>query len=203
MSDNEHQHGETESIQSNDIRQIIAPTTDNQGEIVVASQQYLDQLDPVFLNGLETISATPEAPWDEIGERLLRDWMDEAKKSSLAHQATGYKLKSRYLYTQYLVIVATVLVFVAANMFPCTDQQEYKYIQIGFAAFNLFISSFAAFRNYGETYQSHFEYEGHYIRYATDIEEILVTDRDFRVPKDKTIAELKERKKQLANAPEL
>lgn len=187
------------------VRDIVSGSEHNQAIITPASQQYIDQLDPRYINGLETIPVTPEAPWDQRGEVLLRDWMDDAKKSSKDHRDTGYKLKRLYRQISISVIVSAGVVFLLTSLFPCnTTNEVYKYIKVVVSFISLIIANISSFYDYGPKYQSHFQYEGYYMRYYIDIQEILATDTDFRPPKDKTIVEFRERMGNLVtSAPEL
>lgn len=190
------------SASQDHVREIVRGEQDNESEIVVAPDELIRQLDQRVLDGLDTIPVTPEAPWDDAGERLVRVWMDAAQTASSEHRATGYKLKFRHKLLSIANIFATVLVFIFTSLFPCTDEPAYRGLNVTAAALALFVASVISHFNYGSKYQQHFEYEGHYAKYAIDCEELLATEPDFRAPKDKTLAELRERKKQLLNAPE-
>ena len=187
-----------------DIGSLLARSPHNAVDLVPASQQYIDQLDPEFVNRLETIPVIPEAPWDEQGEKLLCRWMVEAKDFATGHKRTGYILKRRHQRLSISVILSASLVFLTSSLFPCTLNQTYKYIHIFISFISLAIANINGFFNYGANYQRHFEYEGKYRKFAIDIEEILATRADFRPPKDKTLVEFKERKGQLVtSSPEL
>lgn len=194
---------EVKFTETDDVRNVIRDLQHNQTEIVPAPRQLLEQLPQQYIDGLETIPVNPEAPWDEAGEEILRCWMAEAEAASKAHQATGYKLKRRYKALQFAVISSAVALFLINSLVPCNADLVGHIVHVVFSAINLLVAQITGFLNYGSKYQEHFEYEGHYSRYAIDIMEILATDTDFRAPKDKTIAELRERKKQLVSAPEL
>ena len=187
-----------------DVPQLISNARYNEAEITPASQQYIDSLDREFVNGLETIPVTTEAPWDKAGEILLRDWMDEAKDTAIDHRRTGYKLKKRYHFLSIAVIVTAAFVFLVSSLFPCTTEESYRYIQVCFSFVSLIVANTSTFFNYGARYQKHFDYEGKYCRFAIDIQEILITQTEFRPPKDRTMVEYKERKGNLVtSAPEL
>ena len=199
MSSNYDDHSSVSSV-----RQIVSSADHNQAEIICPTQRYLDSLNPEYINGLETIPVTPEAPWDSRGEVLLRHWMDAAKDHSEKHSAIAYKLKSLYRKLSVLVILSTGLVFLTSSLFPCTDEVMYQYIHVFISFVSLVLANLSSFYDYGPKYQSHFQYEGYYMKYYIDIEEILATDIDFRPPKDKTIVEFKERMGNLVtSAPEL
>jgi hypothetical protein len=156
------------------------------------------------LHNLETVPVTAEAPWDQTGEALLRVWLDEAKDESKGHKTTAYKLKRYYRRLSIAVIISTGLVFLVTSLFPCTNEDAFKFIQVIVSFISLILANIASFYNFGPKYQEHFQYEGLYMRYAIDVEEVLATDIDFRPPKDKTIVEFRERKGNLVtSAPEL
>lgn len=199
-----HNDAASNTSSTDSVRETIAGTEYNQADILPAPEDYLRQLDPAILRALETISVNPEAPWDEAGEKLLRDWMDDATKCAKGHAKTGYKLKRRYKGLAMCNILATGLVFLVSSLFPCTSESAYKYITVVISFISLLVANTHTFFDYGPKYQRHFEYEGRYYKFVVDMEEILVTDADFRPPKDKSIAELKERKGNLVTtAPEL
>ena len=61
-------YGSTSSSSHASLRDIINGSDHNQAEIVRASEQYINQLPSEFVNGLETIPVTPEAPWTTEGK---------------------------------------------------------------------------------------------------------------------------------------
>lgn len=187
------------------VREIVCSATYNEAEIQPASGQYLDRIGSDYINRLETVPVTPEAPWDQRGEILLRSWMDASKNSSTNHKRTGYRLKKLYRTLSIAVIILTGLVFLLTSLFPCgTSNNSFKYIQVFSSFLSLIVANLSSFYDYGPKYQSHFQYEGLYMRYYIDIEEILATDIDFRPPKDKTIVEFRERMGNLlTSAPEV
>ena len=197
-------HDSHSEASSDSVREAIAGTDFNQADILPAPEEYLQRLDPAIVRALETISVNPEAPWDEAGEKLLRDWMDDAAKCAKGHSRTGYKLKARYKLIAMSNIMATALVFLTSSLFPCTDEPIFKYITVCISFISVIVANINTFFDYGPKYQKHFEYEGRFYKFVVDIEELLVTDVDFRPPKDKSMAELKERKGNLlTTAPEL
>jgi hypothetical protein len=180
---------------------IISDSQYNEADIILAPERVLQQLgeiDPNFMDRLETVPVVSEAPWDTEGEILLRCWMDEAEECANAHKTTGYKLKRNYRILSILVILAAGLVFLVTSLFPCDD--AYKVVQVVVSFLNLMVANFASFFDFGPKYQNHFQYEGLYRKFAIDISEILVTREDFRPPKDRTMVEYKERKGNLVTA---
>ena len=193
----ESEHGESDAVRS-----VIAETRDNDAEVVVAPNQLLSQLDDQYLRGLETIPVSPEAPWDEAGERVLRDWMAEAKVTAAKQNAKARKLKYYHYIVSFLAISWAVLM-TFASFFACSDLLGAKLTLSGLGAVQLGINLSVAFLNLGQRYQRHYEYEGKFFKFALDLEELLATDIDFRPPKDMTIRGLKEIKKSLLEAPDV
>ena len=102
------------------------------------------------------------------------------------------------------MIISAGFVFLFSSLFPCTVDETYKYIQVSMSFGSLILANLSSFYDYGPKYQSHFQYEGYYMRYYINIEEILATEVDFRPPKDKTTVEYRERMANLiTSAPEL
>lgn len=186
------------------INDVIRNTLYNESEIAKAPEEYLNHFSQQYINNLETVQVTAEAPWDENGEKLLRRWMAQAKDCSKAHRSTAYKLKHLYRLLSITVIITASCVFLTSSLFPCTVEPVYKVITVFISFINLTIANISNFFDFGPKYQLHFQYEGLWIRYALDIEELLVTDHDYRPPKDKSIVEYRERMGNLiSSAPEL
>lgn len=156
------------------------------------------QIDPI-----ETIQVTQEAPWDTAGEDLLRIWLVASKRSASSHRKTGYHLKKLYRFFGILSIVSAAIVFFFSNIIASKDIETDKIVHVFVAFINLIIANLTNFLNYGPKYQLQFEFEGKFTKLAVDIEEILAIDADFRSPKDRTLAEYKEKIGNLfVNAPE-
>lgn len=185
----------------NSVGEIIGGTHFNQIDIVEAPESILQQLDQQFLDHLETVQVTAEAPWDTKGEKLLHLWMGDAQESAAAHNKTGYKLKTKYRQLSIAVILCAGLVFLFSSLFPCDD--AYKGVQVCVSFISLIVANLSAFFDYGPKYQSHFQYDGLYSRYAIDIQELIATQIEYRPPKDKTMVEFRERRGNLVtSAPE-
>ena len=191
----------TEETKS-DVRRIVQPSQYNQTSLHIPPEHYLHQFGNEALHNLETISVTPEAPWDDKGEELLRLWMDDATQCASGHKRSGYIIKSRHRCIQYGLIICAVLVFLASSLFECTDTTYAKAITVTASALNLLFAQINNMLDYGPLYERHFQYEALNTQYAIYIQEILCTDADFRSPKDQTLTELREKKKQLVLGPE-
>ena len=161
------------------------------------------QFDQTAIDSLETIQVNQEAPWDKKGEDLLRDWLVAAKQQATSHRKTGFRLKKLYKFIGITSILSAAIVFFVSNVQISTDEHRYTVIKVTVAFINLIIANLASFLNYGPKYQRHFEFEGKFTKISIDIEEILAIDPDFRSPKDRTLAEYKEKVGNLfSSAPE-
>jgi len=152
------------------------------------------------VDSLETIQVSKEAPWDKQGEDLLRVWLATAKRESDLHRKKGYTLKSLYKFFGIVSILTAAIVFLVANL--DSTENTLRFIIVSFI--NLIVVNLTSFLDYGPKYQRQFEFEGKYTKISIDIEEILALDQDYRAPKDRTLAEYKEKIGNLrVNAPEL
>jgi hypothetical protein len=141
----------------------------------------------------QTIPITQEAPWDEPGEELLRSWLSTAKQQTTAHRQRGFKLKRYYKSLGILSIFTAAIVFLISNVHISDNDNTETFVRVFVAFVNLVIANSVNFLGYGPKYQRQFEYEGLYAKIVVDMEEILCTDRDFRVAKDRVLAEYKEK----------
>lgn len=151
----------------------------------------------------ETVQVSEEAPWDKQGEDLLRSWLETAKQQASVHRKQGFKLKYLYKFFGILTIISAGAVFLFSNIklssMVATDDAAHVFV----AFVNLIVVNLNNFLEYGPKYQRQFEFEGKYSKLAVDLEEILAIDSEFRSPKDRTLAENKEKfGNLLVNAPE-
>ena len=163
----------------------------------------LNHIDRETLDSLETIRVTPEAPWDEPGNLLLRSWLASSKQQASTHRTRGFKLKRFYKLIGISAILSAALVFLVSNIQGSGSSPQNIFLAV--ASFvNLIIANLASFLDYGPKYQRQFEFEGRYTKLMVDIEEILSTASDFRAPKDRVLGEYKEKIGNLyRNAPEV
>lgn len=164
------------------------------------SAQFL--ADSVAGSQLEEIPVTIEEPWTEEAEAHLRNWMAEAKESQAGHRKTGFKLKHRYRVLAITILVWSSIILIVNQLLDCSDDEVYQLIQTFFQAVMLLLNAVFSLLNYGYTYREHFEYEAKFFELAEDIEVMLLHGRDFRMPSDSFIMEIRERRKKLALAPE-
>ena len=151
---------------------------------------------------LEEIPVTIEEPWTEQAEAHLRDRLVEAKKSQEGHRKTGFKLKHRYRMFAIGILIWSSIILIVNRFVGCSDDEVYQMIQTVFQAVMILFNAVFSFLNYGYTYREHFEYEAKFFELAEDIEVMLLHSRDFRMPSDSFLMEIRERRKKLALAPE-
>jgi len=161
-------------------------------------RRYTEDFDPI-----ETLQISDEAPWDVPGEDLLHSWLEACKQQTGVHRKQGFKLKKLYKFFGILSIVSAGIVFFFANIKVSDDQVTDDIIHIFVAFVNLLVANLNNFLEYGPKFQKQFEFEGKYSKLAVDLEEILAIDAAYRAPKDRTLAEYKEKVGNLyVNAPE-
>lgn len=155
-------------------------------------------------NPLETVRVSQEEPWDKQGENLLRDWLATAKQQAIIHRKHGFKLKGLYKFYGVLSIISAGFVFLCSNVILSGDEYVDTTVKVFIAFVNLVIVNLVNFLDYGPKYKTQFEFEGKYAKVGVDIDQILAIDREFRSPKDRTLAEYKEKMGNLfVNAPEV
>jgi len=159
---------------------------------------YQNEYDPI-----ETLQISEEAPWDLPGEDLLHSWLETSQQQAGIHRKQGFKLKWLYKFFGILSIISAGIVFLFANIKFSSDKAADDIVHIAAAFVNLLVANLNNFLEYGPKYQRQFEFEGKYTKLAVDLEEILAIDALYRAPKDRTLAEYKEKIGNLfVNAPE-
>jgi len=153
---------------------------------------------------LETIQVSEEAPWDKPGEDLIQSWLEIAQQQAIVHRKHGFRLKHLYRLYGILAIVSAAVVFFFANIKVSPVKTTDDIVHVFVAFINLIVANLNNFFDYGPKYQRQFEFEGKYSKLAVDLTEILAIDSEFRSPKDRTLAENKEKIGNLMiNAPEV
>jgi hypothetical protein len=154
-------------------------------------------------SNLEEIQVTLEEPWSESIETHLRSWLDEATVSSDAHRSSGYALKRRYRTFMFVVLLWSAVILVVNDSIGCGASDSDKFARLVINATGVFLNALFSSLNLGYTYRMHFEYETKFFELSQDILYTLMRERDFRVPADAYMTEIRERRKKLALAPEL
>lgn len=166
--------------------------------------------DPTGSNGSvsvfspETLQISQEEPWDKSGEDLIRNWDNIAQQQASDHRARGFFLKKLYKIFGIISILTAGVVFLVSNITISPHHDIDTLIKVIIAFINLVVANLVNFLDYGPKYQKQFEYEAKYTKLSIDIQEILAIDREFRSPKDRTLAEYKEKVGNLfSTAPEV
>ena len=154
-------------------------------------------------SSIEEVPVTIEEPWNETTETHLRGWLGEASKAQKGHRKAGYKLKNRYRLFTGLVIFWGAVIFVVNGVVGCTGTDLELSVKLVVNAIGVCINALFTSLNLGYTYREHFEYEGKFFDLAQDIECTLIRDRDYRMPADAFMTEVRERTKRLTDAPEI
>ncbi len=151
----------------------------------------------------QTLQISEEAPWDKQGEDLLCVWLADSKQQAVTHRKRGFRLKKLYKFFGVLSIFSAAIVFFLSNIVVSDNVQTDTTVKVFVAFINLIIANLASFLEYGPKYRLQFEFEGKYTKLSIDISELLALDPDFRPPKDRVLAEYKEKIGNLfINAPE-
>lgn len=162
-----------------------------------------DVLSSEEFSQLEEIQVTVEEPWNETIEAHLRSWLDEANKSSKDHKRSGFTLKRRYRLFMFVVLLWSAVILVVNDAIGCNATDSEAFARLVINAVGVFLNALFSSLNLGYTYRMHFEYDTKYYELAEDISCVLVRDREFRMPADAFMTEIRERRKKLALAPEM
>ncbi len=152
---------------------------------------------------MEEISVTVEEPWNEQLEDALRSWQTETAASSEDHKRAGYRLKFKYRLGSFIVLFWGAVILITNGMLSCDEELYARGLVTVINAIGIFLSGLFNSLNLGYAYRIHFEYENKYKDLAMDINHMLLRDAEFRMPADAFMTEIRERRKKLAEAPEL
>lgn len=155
------------------------------------------------LNAMEEVSVTLEEPWSDVTESTIRNWKAEAERAASGHQSAGYRLKFKHRLMSFLLLAWSGVTLVVNGLLGCNAADEGRITTLFVNAVQVFMAGLNNSMNLGYTYRVHFEYEAKYTELALDIEYMLSRSVSFRVPADQFMTEARERKKRLAEAPEI
>lgn len=177
----------------------------NETDTSHASTEYFRPLSPFDSpdSADQEIPVTYEEPWNSTIEKLLYTWKDDATRQSQDHCRAGYRLKFKYGLLNFIVILWASINLVSSNFFECNNQTVSKLLSLVINSIQVFLSGLNSSMNLGYAYRLQFEYEAKFKALAVDIEYQLVRDRDFRMPADAFMTEVRERTKRLTDAPEI
>ena len=188
------------SSTSHHVRETITRNTENRGCLEIAPTNISG-----FLSGserMEVVPITAEEPWGEVLERLLGMWKDQAQREATKHEKAGYRIKRKFKILGFIVLISATLNLIFSTLFPCSEDNVFRYILTFEAGLNVFWSTLFTQMDLQEKYTTHFEYQMKFQDLVYDIEFVLHRDADFRPAADQFITEIKERKKMLDTAPE-
>jgi len=199
------QQGEGYGLKEPKASETIRDSTYNQGnvEFLSGEQQQHFQFTDEQLNSMEEVRVQLEEPWTNRTEEVLCDWQAEAESTARDHNKAGYRLKFKYRLLNFVLLVWASIILVVNGLLQCDDYISSRVILLVANAIQVFLVGLNGSLNLAVAYRLHFEYEAKYSGLALDIDHMLARDRDFRVPADAFLTEIRERKKHLADAPEL
>ena len=152
---------------------------------------------------MEEVPVTVEEPWTDRTEEILRDWQNQAETMSKLYQKAGYRIKFKYRLLGFILLFWSGIVLVVNGLVGCSQAETQKTIGLIVNAIQVFWTGLNSSMDLGMKYRVFFEYEAKYTELGLDIEYTLSRDRDFRIPADAFMTEMRERKKRLTEAPEL
>lgn len=175
----------------------------NRGQLEYWKPDDVERLfDDEQLKDMEEIPVTVEEPWSSATESTVYDWQIEAKKNAEKHAQSGYRLKFKYKLLNFILLAWSGIVLVVNGLIGCDQERSFKALTLTVNAIQVFWTGLNSSMNLGTKYRVHFEYEAKYKAFALDIEFQLARDKDFRIPADAFMTEMRERKKRLDDAPE-
>ena len=163
----------------------------------------LSQQFSVSTNPDEEIPVTFEEPWNDDIENKLRIWKTEATRESEFHRGAGYRLRFKYGLLNFIIILWASINLVSSNFFECNNETISTLISLVVNSIQVFLSGLNSSMNLGYAYRVHFDFEAKFLELSIDIETQLIRGRDFRLPADAFMTEVRERKKRLTEAPEI
>lgn len=154
-------------------------------------------------SSIEEVPIIIEEPWNEQIETHIRGWLVQAEESQVSHRKAGYRLKKRYRVFTFIVLLWSAVILVTNGIAECSDDVADQVGRLIISALGVFINALFTSLNLGYAYREHFEYETKFFELAQDIECTLVRRREYRMPADAFMTEIRERRKKLALAPEI
>lgn len=155
------------------------------------------------LGSMEEVPVTLEEPWNQELETRLQSWSNQAKESQRAHNKAGHGLKRKYRLFTFIIIMWSSVILITNGLLSCTDEVYSQMITLSVNAVGIFLNGMFSSLNIGYTYRLHFEYEAKFFDLVEDLEHTLIREREFRMPADALMTEVRERRKKLALAPEM
>lgn len=151
---------------------------------------------------MEEVQVTVEEPWTDDAESTLRDWQTKALESAKAHNAAGKRISSQYELLRGILLFWSVVVFCVNGLTECRCYNEATIATWVTNAIQMFWTGLNSSLELGVEYRLHFELQAKCEAFALDIEYMLSRHRDYRVPADAFLTEMRERRKTISQGPD-
>jgi hypothetical protein len=136
-----------------------------------------------------------EMPWTNRQEQYFSRVLKECTEKQQAHDKQAHIFKKKYVHLSIPAIIIP-LIFASINEFL---KDNFNYINTSAMMLAGVISGINSFFNFGAKYQKHNAYAGKYDELAGEIEVLLSTNRQFRIPCDVALERIKTRFNNLNN----
>jgi len=170
---------------------------------------FIEQLNPSDVlsdaqySRLEEVPVAIEEPWTNEIEATLHSWVVQAKESGEAHKKSAFRMKARYRLFMLIILLWSSIILVVNDSVPCDAGSELRLVRLIINSLGVFLNGLFSTLNMGYTYRLHFEYETKFFELEQDIDYMLMRGREFRPAADVVMMEIREKRKQLADSPEL
>lgn len=141
-----------------------------------------------------------EEKYTPHNESLLKYWLQEARRSSAAHNAKGKRLKFRHeLFGLPAILLPLIFATISGVL---SDKPGIEYANVSVLALTGILSGVNRFFDYGPKSQRHFEYEAKYADLVTTVMVELSKERNLRIRADRFVEMVQSKVDNLgANAP--
>lgn len=145
--------------------------------------------------------ARGEERWHSSIDALARRWKKSCVSAAKAHDAAGYKARSRHI---IFGLPAPVTALATAAVSALWESEDARYFVVTSTTIAAVFSAVHTFLDMGGRAQRHWDFSARYGGIASKIDYQLVRDVDFRRPADEFLAETRQEIGALnANAPQL
>lgn len=147
-------------------------------------------------------SITYEEPWSEQIEEYLKEVRAHVQAKAEEHDRAGYKVKYKHNLIGTIALTTSTATFLVSTLLGCNAEFGSKLAVALVSAVNVFWTTVYTQLGYGDKFRAHFFFNEQYRALDTDIEQMLVRDKVFRIPADAALMEVRERLKKLYTEPE-
>lgn len=145
--------------------------------------------------------ARGEERWHASIDALARRWKKSCASAAKAHDAAGYKARTRHI---IFGLPAPVTALATAAVSALWESEDARYFVVTSTTIAAIFSAVHTFLDMGGRAQRHWDFSARYGGIASKIDYQLVRDVDFRRPADEFLAETRQEIGALnANAPQL